>query len=257
MSATPSPNPDRFDSLNQMELRRLIQAAFGEEGIDGFEADAGQIYSTELMRPLVCALAEEALSAGWLGKTQWEISEKLTKIKDRAWLSRARYQGRISLCLFLRLWFHPDRPKNSAVTAELLRPEMNRNAAIGIARAIVKLLPANWQLVPEFLSELNYELGCVVVDATSAWAAVGHSGNINGAVRIIREVCDGNERNVIPAWYTETQRRHTASEIARLTNDGNAAFNRLDHLSRQWRGVFLATADLMESIWSRESRDAA
>ncbi|MGC2160612.1 MAG: hypothetical protein WA634_01765 [Silvibacterium sp.] len=257
MAATPSPNPDRFDPLNQRELSRLIQAAFGDEGIDGFEADAGHIYSTELMRPLVCALAVEALSGGWLGKTQWEISEKLTKIKDRAWLSRARYQGRISLCLFLRLWFHRDRPKDSTVTEERLRPEMNRSAAIGIARAIAKLLPTNWQLEPEFLSELNYELGCFVVAATSAWAAVHKSGNIDGAVRIIKEVCDGNERNVIPGWYTETQRRHTASEITRLTNDGNAAFHRLDHLSRHWRGVLIATSELLESIWSREAKDVA
>jgi len=257
MSATPSPNPDRFDPLNQMELNRLIQAAFGDEGIDGFEADAGTIYSTERNRPLICALAQEALVGGWLGKTQWEICEKLTKMKDRAWLSRAQYQGRISLCLFLRLWFHRDRPKNSTVTEERLRPEMNRSAAIGIARAIAKLLPASWHLVPEFLSELNYELGCVVVDAASAWAAVRQSGNIEGAVRIIREVCDGNERNVNPAWYTETQRRHTASEITRLTSDGNAAFNRLDHLSRHWRGVLIATSELLESIWSREAKDVA
>lgn len=257
MSATPCPSPDRFDPLNQLELRRLIEAAFGEEGIDGFEGDAGRIYSAERKRPKVCALMEETLAGGWLGKTQWEIAERLTKTKDRAWVSRARYQGRISLDLYLRLLDHPDRPKNSPVTDGRLGPEMNRSAAIGIARAIVKLLPANWQLVPEFLSELNYELGCAVVDAASNWNAICRSADVDGAVHIIRQICDRNEKYVIPAWYTETQRRHTVAEIARLTQDPAAAYQRLDLLSRKWRGVLLATADLMESIWSRERKDVA
>src|SRR5277367_4837974 len=92
MSATPSPNPDRFDPENQMHLNRLIEAAFGAEGIDAFESDAGRIYSAEQKRPHICALTEEAIVGGWLGTTQWQISERLTKIKDRAWVSRSRYQ---------------------------------------------------------------------------------------------------------------------------------------------------------------------
>jgi hypothetical protein len=257
MSATPCPNPDRFDSNNQMHLNRLQQAAFGMAGIDSFESDAGRIYSAERKRPLVCALTEEAIIGGWLGRTQWQISEKLTKIKDRAWVSRARYQGRISLDLFLRFWFHPDRPNNSAVTEARLRPEMNRSAAIGIVRAIAKRLPASSGLVPEFLTELNYELGCVVVNATSAWDSVSRRGSSDGAIQIIRQTCGANKMNVIPHWYTETQRRHAASEILRLSNDGEAAFSRLHHLSRHWRRVFIATSELMESIWGREARDVA
>ena len=206
MSATPCPNPDRFDPINQMELSRLIQTAFGAGGIDAFESDAGRVYSAERKRPLICALVKEALVGGWLGSTQWEISEKLTKIKDRAWVSRARYQGRISLDLFLRLWLHPDRPTNSSVTEGRLRAEMNRSTAIGIARAVAKHVPASGELVPEFLTELNYELGCVVVDAASTWDAVRRGGSCDGAVRLIRQTCGVNGMNVIPDWYTETQR---------------------------------------------------
>ena len=97
MSATPYPNPDRFNPSNQEALDQVIEAAFGTDGIDGFEGTAGRIYSTERKRPLVSALMEEALAGAWLGRTQWRIAEKLTKTKDRAWIPRARYQGRISL----------------------------------------------------------------------------------------------------------------------------------------------------------------
>jgi len=257
MSATPRPNPDRFNSDNQMHLNRLLEAAFGKEGIDSFESDAGLIYSAERKRPLVCALTEEAMVGGWLGRTQWQISEKLTKIKDRSWVSRARYQGRISLDLFLRLWFHPDRPSNSPVTEARLRPEMNRSAAIGIARAIAKRLSGNTGVVPEFLTELNYELGCVVLDPTSTWDVVRRQESTDGAIQIVTQTCGAGGTKVIPAWYTATRRRHATSEITRLTMDGEAAFNRLDHLSRNWRGVLIATSDLMESIWGRERRDVA
>lgn len=257
MPVTPSPNPNLFDSANQTHLNRLSQAAFGGDGIDGFESDAGRIYSAERKRPLVCALLEEAVAGGWLGSTQWEISEKLTKIKDRAWVSRARYQGRISLDLFLRLWFHPDRPKQSAVTAERLRDEMNRSAAIGIARAIAKRTPSSFGLVPEFLSELNYELGCIVVDPASTWERVRRGGNGEGAIQIVKQACSDRATNVVPMWFTDVQRRHTASEIIRLTVSGEAALQRLEHLSEGWRGVLIATSQLMESIWSREAKDAA
>lgn len=257
MVPTPRPNPDRFDPVNQMALSRLNEAAFGAGGIDDFESDAGRIYSAERKRPLVCALVEEVLTGGWLGKSQWEISERLTKIKDRGWLPRGRYQGRISLDLFLRLWFHPDRPKDSTVSEERLRPEMNRSASIGIVRAIAKRTPGRLGLVPEFLTELNYELGCAVVDPASAWASVRRGGSTLGAIQIVKRACGENAMNVVPSWYTDTRRRHAASEILRLTADGEAAFDRLDYLSRNWRGVLIATADLMESIWVREKRDAA
>jgi hypothetical protein len=257
MSATPSPNPDRFDPLNQIELSKVIEAAFGEEGIDGFEGDAGQIYSTERIRPLVCAVTKEAIAGGWLGKTQWEISEKLTKIKDRAWLSRARYQGRISLPLFLRLWNHPDRPKTSTVTEDNLRPEMNRNAAIGIAHEIVRRLPSSWALAPEFLTELNYELGCTVLDPDTNWMQVRRLQSPAAAIEIVSRVCDANTALVIPPWYTATQQRHTLADIDRMQRDGAVALSRLEHLWTQWRGALIATSDLMESIWNREKRDAA
>lgn len=253
---TPRPNPDRFDPVNQMALSRLSDAAFGAGGIDDFEGDAGGIYSAERKRPLVCALIEEVLADGYLGWTQWEISERLTKTKDRAWLPRGRYRGCISLDLFFRLWFHPDRPKHSTVTEEQLRPEMERSAAIGIARAIAKRMPPIFGLVPEFLTELNYELGCAVVDPASTWDSVRRAGSTIGAIRIVKQVCGANATNVVPAWYTQTQRRHAPSEIIRLTADGDAAFDRLDHLSRNWRGALIATSDLMESIWGRERKMA-
>ena len=257
MSATPCPSPDRFDPVNQMELSRLIAAAFPRGGIDDFESDAGRIYSAERKRPLVCALVEEVLAGGWLGRTQWEISEKLTKLNDRGWIPRARYQGRISLDLFLRLWFHRDRPKHSPVSEERLRPEMERSAAIGIARSIAKRAPAAFGLVPEFLTEFNYELGCVTVDPASAWDSVRRCGSVTGAIQIVKNVCGTNAERVVPGWYTQTQGRHLASEIIRLTADGEAAFDRLDHLSRKWRGVLIATSQMIETIWTREANDAA
>jgi hypothetical protein len=257
MSVTPSPKPDPFDPVNQLELSRVIPAAFGLGGIDGFEGEAGSIYSAERKRPLVRALAKEAIIGRWLGKTQWEISEKLTKTKDRAWLPRARYQGRISLDLFLRLWFHPDRPTNSKVTENHLRAEMNRSAAIGIGRATAKLLPASFNVVPEFLTELNYELGCIVVDPNSPWPHARQLRDAPAMIRMVHQACGAKGADVIPPSYTDTQRRHTTSEITRLTNDPNAAFERLEYLSLGWRGILVATADLMESIWSREARDVA
>jgi hypothetical protein len=257
MSVSPYPNPDRFDPVNQMHLSRAIQAAFGDQGIDGFEAEAGRIYSSEWKRPLVCALVEEALEGGWLGATQWQLSEMLTILKDRSWLSRGKHQGNISLDLFLRLLLHPGRPKNSSVTVESLRPWMHRSASIGIGRKIAKRLPTNWHFEPEFLSELNYELGCAVVDPASPWLSVQRRGSVEGALEMIRNICGPAGKDVIPSRYTDIRRRQTMSEISRLTFDGNVAFDRLEHISRHWRGVFLATSDLMESILGREGRIAA
>lgn len=257
MAATSSPNPDRFNPENQRELERVSEAAFGLDGLDGFEPDAGGIYSVERPRPLVCALAEEAISGGWLGRTQWEVAEKLTKLRDRAWLSRARYQGRISLALFLRLWNHPERPKDSCVTEDRLRSEMNRSAAIAIARTITRRLPRQWDLAPEFLSELNYELGCAVLDAASDWPRIQQFARHDAAGRILSRVCDANAQLIIPPWYTPIQLRFARKEVARLCGDSTAAFTRLEYLSTRWRGVLIATADLMESIWNREKNDAA
>ena len=201
MPATPSPNPDLFNPINQLHLNRLTQATFGHDGLDAFEADAGRIYAAEWKRPLVCALVEEALSGGWLGRTQWEISEKLTKMKDRAWISRARYRGRISLDLFFRLWFHPDRPKHSPVGVERLHDEMHRSASIGIARVLAKRAPAALGLVPEFLTELNYELGCTVVDPRSSWDHVRRDSSAVGAIEIVKGVCGAKAANVVPTWF--------------------------------------------------------
>ncbi len=257
MSVTPNPKPDPFDPLNQVELSRVIPAAFGPGGIDAFEGEAGSIYSAERKRPLVRALAREALLGRWLGKTQWEISEKLTKIKDRAWLSRAMYQGRISLDLFLRLWFHRDRPTNSKVTENHLRAEMDRSASLGIGRAIAKLLPVGFNVDSAFLTELNYELGCMVVDSNSPWPRMRQLRDTSAMIRMVHQACGAKGADVIPDGYTPTQRRHTTSEIIRLTNNPGEAFARLEYLSVNWRGILAATSDLMESIWSREARDVA
>jgi len=254
---TAYPNLDRFDAHNQMQLSRVVQAAFGEEGIDGFEADAGRIYSSEWKRPLVCALVEEALQGDWLGRTQLELAEKLTKLKDRAWLSRARHQGIISLDLYLRLAHHPERPGNSTATERHLRPWMRRSASIGIARAIAARLPADRGLAPHFLTELNYEIGCAVMEEGSRWAWALRHGNIAQAIDLIQSISGAAGKDVIPFWYTQTRRLQAGREIERLVSDGNAAFARLEQLSRSWRGVFMATADLMEGILGRERALAA
>jgi hypothetical protein len=254
MTATPFPNPDPFDSENQRHLSRLNNAAFGPDGTDAFESEAGLIYSAEWKRPYVSALTEEAIAGRWLGASQWQISEGLTKLCDRAWISRARHEGRISLDLFLRLLLHPDRPKDSPVMEDRLRLWMHRSASIAIARAISCRVPVSWKLSPEFLSELNYELGCAVVDEKFRWelACQDRSGK---AAEMSKRICGAMD--VIPAWYTETRRRHAASEIKRLTNDPAAALARLEYLSDHWRGILIATAELMESILARESKKAA
>jgi hypothetical protein len=254
---TAYPNLDRFDAHNQMQLDRCVQAAFGDDGIDGFEADAGRIYSSEWKRPMVCALVEEALQGGWLGRTQLELSEKLTKLKDRAWLSRGRHRGTISLDLFLRLALHPERPWNPTAIEHRLRPWMHRSASIGIARAIAARLPAEWRLAPHFLTELNYEIGCAVMEEGSHWAAALRHGNIAETIDVIQSISGPPGKDVIPFWYTQTRRLQAGREIERLVSDGNAAFARLEQLSRNWRGVFMATADLMEGILGRESALAA
>jgi hypothetical protein len=255
MRATPYPNPDQFDPLNERCLARTIELAFGADGIDGFEGKAGLIYSAEWKRPYVCALTEEAVVGGWLGTSQWQISEGLTKLCDRAWVSRARHEGRISLDLFLRLEMHPDRPKNSPVSKERLRPWMYRSASIAIARAISERFPSKFNLSAQFLSELNYELGCVVIGGDSRWHPINRDRSGIKAVTAIKDVC--STMDVIPTWYTEIRRRQTISEINHVTQDAGAALQRLEYLSEHWRGILHATAQLMESIRARESKNAA
>lgn len=252
MPVTPVPNPDKREPANETEREAAERAAFPGGGLDEWEPRAARIYNTNFMGPYGRAVIERAKSGHWgLGTTQEGLSSRLGITSDRGWVSRALHKGNLPFPIFVRLRFLKGLPADWEPDVKSLDLESQRCASMGIARAIARRLTVMRSIIPEFLHELNYELGCDVIKENSAWPGVESGGDFDGAVEFVQKICLPGDRNIRPDWYTDVQRRQVDADIKRLTSNGRLAFERLNTLSRSWRGVLAATAYVVEGIQRR------
>jgi len=251
--ATGEPRVDLFNPIIQALRDRFEQLAFPDGGLEDCEDEVGRLYNEEFKRPYICALMADVCSGRWkLGTTQEEISHSLGILSDRAWVSHALRQGRLSLDIFVRLRCCPMRPVDWEPNVRDLMPEMERSAFIGVAKGLASRIVNRPTLAPQRLNELNYELVCEILARLENWLPSHARQQQETAREMIHQVCLDQKRNVIPSWHVTRQRRLIEEEIERLTRDDNAAFEQLSQLQRDWLDVFVATYTILENVkWSK------
>lgn len=251
-SSTPMQNLDPFNPILQQFRDRFEQKVFPDEGIEASDSEVVRLYNRAYKLPYVRLLVCDVLSGRWnLGTTQEEVAERIGIERTR--LSDALRRGELSLDAFMRLRSCPTKPVDWEPPLESLLSEMDRSGFIAVAQYFASLVPDRAGLVPESMTELDYELMCEVFRRYVSWTFAVLSKNNAVASDIVTTVVRDQQRNVFPGWYTLSERKMAQAKIDRLMQDSSFAFEHIASLSSNWQDIFVVTWCQLELVrWSTE-----
>lgn len=246
---TEEPIIDLTHPLTQALLERFRELIRSSGSLDECDEEIGRVYNEEFKMPYVCALMADVVSGRWgLGDTQEAVSERLGLIRDRSWVSRALRQGRLTLDIYLRLRMWPQRPVDWEPNVVKLQMDMRRCGFMAVARYFAGLITSRPALVPQRLTELNYELLCELFARFEEWMVRGVRRDRAYALQLVRDVCRDPRRHVVPYWLADKKYREAVAEVDRLCGDAAAALDHLLALQRNWCDIIVGTFDAVSGV---------
>jgi hypothetical protein len=251
--ATEEPWFDLFSPYFTELVADYDREAFPEGPPEDFEAQVGAAYNDFFKRPYVCTLMADVMTGRWkLGKSQEMIAARLGG-SDRTWVSHSLHKGRLSLDLYVRLRCCPTRPSDWEPSIDALRMDMGRGAFIGVAQLLASFIPNRPLLMPETFDELNYELICELVSHWETWLPLRVAGReMDLALQLVRNVCEDQNRNVGPRWYTAAKQREVEARTRRLKGDRAIASAYLTQLEQNWMTVIAKTFHSLAQVKWRQ-----